>query len=278
MKPILFTMGGAGNVFYQYNYVSKVHGDNFLISNILYTKIFKTLLSHTAGFPNHQQPSRNANIFMLIVYIPLFLLDLMLVKLFKISFVTNFDSTNIKVRPKLKALVYFGYFQSNSFSPFSPIISADIFLVSKETKASSKVCIHIRGGDYLVAYGDNNLNTNMPLPSATWYKDALNLLFEDNQVPRIIDIVTDDLKFANEIYLQLQPNFTDCIFNIVSESFESDLKTLLSTEYLIIHNSTFALMAAESNPFIKKTVISDYMKSKCLSNELISKSSFLNIS
>lgn len=279
MRPILFIMGGAGNVYYQYNYVNKKHGKKILVSDIFYQRIFKKLLGHTANFPKHKKTFQNANFFIVFFYLIFFIFDLILVKIFKKSFFTYFDSTNIKNKPLLRSLIYFGYFQSNEFLPFNSTINADIFLKSRENKIvnCTEVCVHIRGGDYLAAYEKDILRTNMPLPSVSWYTKALNILLKDNNLANSVNLVTDDIVFSENILKELQSNFDHISFNLISKSFNSDLNTLLNADYMIIHNSTFALMAAESSIYLKKAVISDYMKSKCLSESLVSRSKFLSL-
>jgi len=279
MKPILFTMGGAGNVYYQYNFVNKICGENIFVSNIMYSKIFKILLGHTANYPKHERQFEEAGCLMLSAYTLIFIFDLFLVKIFSKSLFTFFDTTNYKLKPINKPLIYFGYFQSKEFSPFEPKISANIFLQMGDNKKKStkEICIHIRGGDYLVAHNKNSYeNTNMPIPSFEWYKKSLDLLTQEPNAIKNINIVTDDLSFSEDIYNQLQRHFSYYNINCESKSFNSDLNSLLNAEFLIIYNSTFALMAAESNTFLKKAIISNYLASKSLSENLASKSILLD--
>lgn len=279
MKPLLLNMGGSGNIFYQYNFVENRHGKNFFITNILYSKFLMKILKHTINYPNHIHPYKECSLLLLPFYFFIFLIDIFFVKLTKFSFFTYFDSTSIKKKPLFRPIVYFGYFQSKDHEPFNLLFNASKFIkTGKIIDHNNFISIHIRGGDYLAAYSEKNVSTNMPKPYPEWYINAIEELMQHDHEIKNAEIVTDDWSFAMEFHIKLKKSFPSINFYISKKSsFDDDLSKLLNSFYIISYNSTFALMAAESNIYLKKAIFTNYLGSKCLSEALAKKSKFIEL-
>ena len=53
-------MGGAGNNFYQLNFLHKKYGEDFFISEIFYNQKLQSILGHTIKKPLLNLPEKNA--------------------------------------------------------------------------------------------------------------------------------------------------------------------------------------------------------------------------
>ena len=274
MKPLLFIMGGAGNNFYQLNFLHKKYGEDFFISEIFYNQKLQSILGHTIKKPLLNLPKKKCNSFIFSIYLFIFLNDLILMKTLRKSLFTLFDTTNFKIESIFKPKIFFGYFQSSRFEPFHCHFNSKIFLDKSFVPKKDKLVMHLRGGDYLDAYNSKSIKTNMPLPSIDWYTKAIEAALERDYSINEIKIITDDKDFAESFCKELFDSF-DLDYFIVSESFDSDLSTLMSARKIIIYNSTFALMAAESNKSLDLAIISHYMENKSISLDLKNKSSFI---
>lgn len=274
MKPLLFIMGGAGNIFYQLNFLHKRYEEDFFISEIFYNQKLQSILGHTMKKPFLNLEKKKCNFFIFPIYLFIFLNDLILMKIIRKSLFTVFDTTNLKMEPVFKPKIFFGYFQSSKFKPFFCHFNSEIFLDKSFISKKDKLVLHIRGGDYLDAYNAKNIKTNMPLPSIDWYTKAIKAVLERDHSINEVKIITDDKKFAENFCKELFDSI-NLDYSVVSDSFDSDLSTLMSAKKIIIYNSTFALMAAESNKLLDLAVISQYLKNKSISAQLRNKSIFI---
>lgn len=272
-KPTIFLQGGLGNIYYQVNYIHGQHED-FLVSNILFSNFFLKLLGHTNHKnPKLELPTRAGNL-RSILYLFFILFDFINLKVFKKTLFVEFDTTRHKsiYKPK-RCFIYLGYFQNketthqkNFYDLYRLMPSLGINNLNKELP--ERIVIHFRCGDYLRAYGENNLITNMPYPNQLWFKDALMYLKGLTNENKIL-IVTDNISEAKAFFNSLKENKFS--FYFASGSLDEDLKRMLKAEILITFNSTLSLAAGESSKNIYKAIVSDYLSKKISTNSFLSK-------
>jgi Glycosyl transferase family 11 len=162
-----------------------------------------------------------------------------------ISPVTGFD---INLTKKFKKSLLSGYFQTfyyanflewrKKFSNFD--IHGDLFEgLRLELMQSEAICMHIRGGDFLLnSSGNGNL-------SSRYFFEALKV---SGSFGKMVWIFTDDLEYAKNLVAELP-----IVAKFVDEERElSPFETLLlmsNAKQIIISNSTFAWWGAFLSEF-----------------------------
>lgn len=276
MVPLIFLIGGSGNVFYQLNYIEKKYKNKYIVSSLFYIKPIRFILKHTMSRPKINTTLREASFWQVLSRLILMLIDAVIFLFTRKTFFTSLDLYNFKVTPVFKERLVLGYFQDAKYGPLELHYNARIFLNHLKNKHSSSdelVVLHIRGGDYLSAS-----ETNMPTNTSDWMNSALTLLdTELHQINGIVPIVvvTDDLSTANKILSTLNAWGDRFTFKIKSRSISDDLQSLMNSKYCIAFNSTFALMALESSSSLKKAILSSYLSDKVMSTSLKQKVKFL---
>ena len=229
MKKKLFIIGGAGNVYIQKLYL-KSKGHDYTISKLLVSKRMRKFLGHT----NHALSADELlelNIKENFFINALFLIDLIIGKIFKKTFVTEVDLNTYKSKPLFFTLFYVGYFQKSAEINFTK--NNHLIKKSKINEDIFDLCIHFRGGDF-IRYGSQISND--------YYKNSIDMF------SRMIDcnflnivIVTDDKIYAKKELEKLQIDFE---YEIKSGNALHDLNVMMSSKHLITSNSTFSLIAA----------------------------------
>jgi hypothetical protein len=212
------------------------------------------------------------------MYLFFILFDFINLKVFKKTLFVEFDTTRHKsiYKPK-RCFIYLGYFQNKeiihqeNFYDLYRLMPSLSFTNSKK-EPSQHIVIHFRCGDYLKAYSENNLITNMPYPNQSWFKDALMCLKGLTNENKIL-IVTDNIKQAKAFFNSLKENKFS--FHFASDSLNEDLKKMLKAEILITFNSTLSLAAGESSKNIRKAIVSDYLSKKISTKSFLSKTAVI---
>ncbi len=229
MKKKLFIIGGAGNVYIQKLYL-KSKGHDYTISKLLVSKRMRKILGHT----NHALSSDELlelNVKENFLIDAFFLLDLIIGKIFRKTFVTEVSLNTFKCKPLFYSLFYVGYFQKSADINFN--VNNNFIKKSRINEDKFDLCIHFRGGDF-IRYGSQISND--------YYKNSIDMftkMIDCNSLN--IVIVTDDKIYAKKELEKLQINFK---YVIKSGSALHDIDVMLSSKHLITSNSTFSLIAA----------------------------------
>lgn len=111
---------------------------------------------------------------------------------------------------------------------------------------SSKVIIHIRGGNFL-------MSSNHNICDESYYASALYRLKLEYSHINKIEIITDDSDFVNTMdFYKILP------YEILSSDYINDFKALLEADFAIIPNSSFSMWARLISPYNKLTVLPKY--------------------
>ena len=132
-----------------------------------------------------------------------------------------------------------GYFQSPKYFEINSIAIKN-FLKSKfneinfEAEVPAHLILHIRGGDYLNQAVAKVMNLNRE----TFLRDAFFYLGS----PKIIELVSDDKKYAEELIRRSFPKI-EIVWAGTSDLFH-DFIRIMSAQQIVISNSTFSWWAA----------------------------------
>lgn len=258
MKPMLFLIGGYGNAVYQIAHL-KESCSKFWVSKIFYSKLIMRLLNHV-HFDGLTGKYDNPNIFLTLVHLLVLLLDLLIIRIFRVSLFSEVDTYNYSAQPKIFALNYLGYFQHESFGS----LRNDAFEEEGygfSGKAVSEICIHFRYGDYMKAHV-NNLPTRMPVPPKKWYETVLSRV----QVNSEITVVTDNIEGAKKFFEDFEYDF-----KFYSSTIADDFSRIMSSRVIITFNSTFSLVAANLSRCVEEVYIGSSLSNKRLKEELVGK-------
>ena len=273
---IIFMSGGAGNVFYQSNYMISKYGKNWAYSDLMYRPFLKKLLGHTQNTPPINSVFFRLGDLLGSVCFLILILDLAIFKLLQFTLLTHLDSTLYKAQPKLFCLIHYGYYQENfctkkpyKFLPYTKVFECDP-LMSRSLRAQvheTYVAIHVRGGDYIVASEDSSkrIATNMPLLDEAWYVRAVQASLVSVDC-RNFFFVTDDVKSCNKIAAKVSESFANISVKVNSIGIWEDLSLLSQAEAIIIYNSTFAAMALSKSKDNILCITTPYMERKHIAN------------
>lgn len=229
MKKKLFIIGGTGNVYLQTLYLKSI-GVDFTVSKLLVSKTMRKVLSHT----DHQffaDQLLKLNIKENIFINAIFILDIIIGKIFHKTFFTEVDLNAYKCKPFFNTIFYVGYFQEMIQLDFGNKNS----LLKKQDISQSNydLCIHYRGGDF-IKYGSQIY--------IDYYKNALNL-FSSKIDPNFLNVVvvTNDVNYCKKELKKLSLNFE---YKLQCGNILDDFNVMMSSKHLITSNSTFSLVAA----------------------------------
>lgn len=242
MKKYFFSIGGAGNVFFQVVKARKLNCE-YMFSDFFVSSAIRNVLGHTVHKNVYKSlfniPSGGTYM------LPIFLLDVLFAKTFRFSLFTTLDLRTTKVRPLLMQLVYCGYFQ-DGVDVVDIYNSGDVINLPKSSEEFD-LCVHIRGGDFSSV---NNTNkATMPL-TKDYYINAFNKMEGVNDIKKIA-VVTNDQKMSMEILDEI--GLTN--YELFSGDELSDFCMMNNSKKVICSNSTFAIMAALSSRKITDLVM-----------------------
>jgi hypothetical protein len=240
MNRVLFSIGGAGNVFFEVLKMESI-GENYTVSEFLVSKPVRFILKHT----NHN------NFFCKLFRVAvkkhpiaaiILLIDIFLAFLFRFTLFSVIQIRSIKAHPVVIDWLYLGYFQKNT--ELFDISQNKGLIRASDMKHNCELCIHIRGGDFLTYNSDLNVS---------YYVRAIENLKLDIKSIRV-SIVTNDSLYAKKVMDRVTKvhNFN---YEIISGTEISDFYYINSAKYLLCSNSTFALTAGLTSKNIREVVI-----------------------
>jgi hypothetical protein len=240
-------MGGLGNVLFQINYAYKLReiGYNVIVNTYLLRR--DNFVSRYLQWTNHETESQLAKLNLIS--------DFKCDKKFRLSII--FGGLSKKFNKKIfdakffglstpfdqdisKIKNVFGYFHNDNFinEKFSEKIKSSLIEWTKdrdrlislinEFKKNSALVVHVRGGDF-----DVNSDSRLGL---SYYK---KLMLKSCNVERPTYVITNDMKFANEVLHGLK-------YEIISlDDTLDEFIILMEAPVKILANSTFSWWAAE---------------------------------
>lgn len=233
-----FLMGGFGNAYFQIRQSSLEK--NGFTSTIFLSQFVRRLSGQTNHINLHEEvcvPLKK-KYFSQWIFLAIFIIDLLIVKIFHASLFTHFDTRRIKFKPKLWHLVNFGYFHKSAvIDRDNPAKIIDLGKLS-QTKIFD-VVYHYRAGDFvrhgLVEDGD-------------YLSNALNLLPD---TVRDVTVVTNDIShFRTNVAIPKNINISFQTADAIT-----DLSILTNCKILIGSKSTFGIVAIENSKHLEKLVL-----------------------
>lgn len=231
-------MGGLGNnlsqLFFAYKLQSKgfeIEVNNYLCSKNILTKILKWSIHDQSVEAIYNQKFKIIHTNLFIILLDFLLLNISKIynkwcfnRLFDANQITSFDEFQKTVNSKY--IVLAGYWQRVNIYNENAINQFRHFLFSNiELNNSKKLCIHIRGGDFI--------KFNKSLQNS-YYRNALAQVKDYGP----LTIFTNDKKFS----MALLPDLSHHNFSKNGNAKE-DFLNMISFNQMICSNSTFSIWA-----------------------------------
>lgn len=247
MKRHLYLLGGTGNVLFQIMKIHSVCGDKFYVCDMFITDFFRRVFSHTI----HKNEYRDIVQVPGVSYfsLPILIFDLILARLFRVSFFSVFDLNFVKTyrEPIFFDLIYFGYFQQNI--DISKIYE-NRHIVKSHGDLHQVLVAHVRGGDF---EGSENVFTKKM--GAQYYIRCLERL--KLPVDEVL-VVTNDSEYAKTLFLSIGMSFE---FTKSKTALE-DFYIMGSSRYVICSNSTFSFLGCLLGGEVEVMCVPDFFKEK----------------